>query len=250
MSEIWSAVGGHEAIQPISGQGFRLVECQETIATTEIVSTLENQAVLEEMLDAESKPRHRAGTEHLHYLLSTPFRYPPLQHGSRFGGRFEPSLFYGGTSEYVTLCESAFYRFYFYYDMETPPLNDVLQTQHSLFKFRYKTNLGVKLQCPPFDVYNNTLRDPNYYTATQTLGVTMREAGIKGFEYRSARDQDGGINVALFDATPLTTNKPLNVRSCLCETGHDKVTFSLDRKITLFILEQFQVNGTLPTPAA
>ena len=97
-----------------------MVESQEMVASSEIVSSLEKQAILEEMLEMESKPDYPAGTEHLHYLLASPFRYPPLNHGSRFGGRFEPSLFYGGRSKYAALCESAFYRFFFYYDMSVP----------------------------------------------------------------------------------------------------------------------------------
>lgn len=249
MSGIWSAVGGKGIIQSIGGQGFRLVECQEMVATTKIVSTLESQAILEEMLDEISKPDHRPGTEHLHYLLSTPFRYPPLPYGSRFGGRFEPSLFYGGTTEHVTLCESAFYRFYFYYDMEEAPPHDVLQSQHTLFEFQYQTDVGVKLQDSPFGDFNHTLRDPAYYKATQALGTAMREEGVKGFEYRSARDQESDIDIALYDATPLTSNRPINKRSCLCQVGKSEAVFSVDRNITRFTLEQFLVNGSLPMPS-
>ena len=87
MSGIWHEVGGEHHIQPIAGQGYRLVESQESVATTEIVSNLEKQAILEDMIDNESKPGYCTGTEDLHYLLSTPFRYPPLQHGSRFGNK-------------------------------------------------------------------------------------------------------------------------------------------------------------------
>jgi hypothetical protein len=250
LSDIWCSVGAKEVIQPIGGQGFRLVECQETVATTKIVSSLENQAVLEEMLDEISKPSYRSGTEHLHYLLSTPFRYPPLPYGSRFGGRFEPSLFYGGTTEYVTLCEGAFYRLFFYYDMEEPPLHGVLQSQHTLFDFKYHTDVSVKLQDTPFDAYNKALCDPINYEATQALGAAMREDGIKGFEYRSARDQEGGINIAFYDATPLTCTKPLNEKSCLCQVGSEEVVFSIEREITRFKLEQFEVNGSLPSPVS
>ncbi|MES9859065.1 MAG: RES family NAD+ phosphorylase [Sedimenticola sp.] len=250
MSDVWDTVGGEGVIRSIGGQGFRLVECQETVATTEIVTSLESQAVLEEMLDVESKPSYRAGTEHLHYLLSTPFRYPPLTHGSRFGGRFEPSLFYGGTSEYVTLCEGAFYRFFFYYDMEEAPIHGVLQSQHTLFEFQYQTDEGVKLRDSPFDAYDDTLRDPVNYKATQALGAAMREEGVKGFEYRSARDPDGGINIALYDASPLACDKPLNERSCLSEIGGEEAVFSVERQITRFTLGQFLVNGSLPTPSA
>ncbi len=246
MSEIWNDAGGEGFIQSIGGQGFRLVECQEMVATAEIVSTLEHQAILEEMLDVESKPRYRAGTEHLHYLLSTPFRYPPLKYGSRFGGCFEPSLFYGGTSVYVTLCESAFYRFFFYYDMEEAPLHGVLQSQHTLFEFQYQTDSGIKLQDSPFNAYSDTLCDPVDYKDTQALGTAMREYGIRGFEYPSARDRSGRVNIALYDPTPLTCNKPLNERSCLGQVGEKEVIFSIEREITRFTVKQFQIDGTLP----
>jgi hypothetical protein len=250
MSKIWDAAGGDETIHPIGGQGFRMVESQEMVASLEIVSSLEKQAVLEEMLERESKPGYPPGTEHLHYLLSSPFRYPPLAYGSRFGGRFEPSLFYGGTSEHTTLCESAFYRFFFFYDMETLPLHGTLQSQHALFRFHYQTQFGVKLQQAPFDSYQEILRDPVSYRATQALGSAMRQAGIKGFEYRSARDRDGGINIALYDATPLIRNKPLEERQCLCQVGETEVIFSIERNITHFSLAQFLVDGSLPRPSA
>lgn len=47
---------------------LRLVESQEQVATNQLVSSLERQAVLEDMLEA-TKPRLRKGTETLHYLL-------------------------------------------------------------------------------------------------------------------------------------------------------------------------------------
>lgn len=246
MNNIYTEINAKSFIQSIGGKGFRLVECQETVATTEIVSTLESQALLEEMLDELSKPDYRADTEHLHYLLSTPFRYPPLRHGSRFGGRYEPGLFYGGTSESVTLCESAFYRFYFYYDMEKGPLHPTLQSQHTMFGFTYQTDMGIKLQNHPFDAYENNLRDPVRYQFSQKFGTAMREDGIKGFEYFSARDRDNGINVALYDAEPLTCTKPLNKKSCLCQVSKEEVVFSIDREITSFSFEQFCVGGKLP----
>jgi hypothetical protein len=233
LSEIWDAVGGTKTVHPINGKGFRLVESQEEIATTEIVSDLHKQALLEEMKEVLSKPDCYPGTEHLHYLLFTPFRYPPLKYGSRFGSRSEPSLFYGGTTEYVTLCESAYYRLFFYHDMEQPPSSQILKTQHTIFSFNYQTDLGIQLQNPPFNKYEKELRNPKEYSATQELGSAMRSDGIKGFEYSSARDQEGGISVALFDATPLTDNEPRNQTPCLCQTGPEKVIFKLEGNIYL-----------------
>lgn len=249
MSEIWDAVGGTKVIHPINGNGFRLVESQEEVATTEIVSDLKKQSVLEEMIEEFSKPDCFPGTEHLHYLLFTSFRYPPLKHGSRFGSRLEPSLLYGGTTEYVTLCESAYYRFFFYNDMEIPPPSQVLKTQHTIFSFDYQTDLGLQLQNSPFDRYENELRNPKDYSATQELGSAMRSDGIKGFEYSSTRDPDGGISVALFDGTPLVNKEPNNKTRCLCQTGPDEVVFKIEGNIFRFNLDQFLVEGELPNPS-
>jgi len=50
------------------------VESQEAVATSQIVDSFAEQDVLEAMLDA-AKPQYRKGTEGLHYLLKTAFRY-------------------------------------------------------------------------------------------------------------------------------------------------------------------------------
>lgn len=249
MSAIWQAIRGERVIRPIGGHGFRLVECQETVATTEIVSTLERQVILEALLDAQSKPGYQSGTEQLYYLLSTPFRYPPLLHGSRFGGRFESSLFYAGCSKQVTLSEAAYYRFFFYQDMDILPPSRQLRSQHTLFGFKYQTGSGLQLQATPFDPYVGSLRDPADYSVTQALGAAMRAAGVKAFEYPSARDPAARINVALYDASAFASNKPEHQQSCLCQTTDQDVVFSLDRQTIHFGIETFLVNGKLPIPA-
>jgi putative AlgH/UPF0301 family transcriptional regulator len=64
------------------GSVDRIVERQEDSATTLITEDLLEQQMLEEMLE-DNKP----GTlnDRIDYLLGTPFRYPPLDYGSRFG---------------------------------------------------------------------------------------------------------------------------------------------------------------------
>ena len=77
--------------------------------------------LLEDLHRVVASPRCRTGGADSHYLLATPFRYPPLPYGSRFGSRFEPSLFYGARSASTALAESAYYRFVFWSGMATPP---------------------------------------------------------------------------------------------------------------------------------
>ena len=74
--------------------------------------------MVEELLE-QSKPVQSDGLSQRHYLIKTPFRYPPLRHGSRFGAPWEPSIFYGATKKQTVLAEVAFYRFLFLADVET-----------------------------------------------------------------------------------------------------------------------------------
>ena len=82
-----------EHIKSFSAEVFRVAESQQKVATNTLVDTLEEQKLLEDMLD-RVKPRIPKDCEHYDYLIYTPFRYPPLKHGSRFGEKIHPSLFY------------------------------------------------------------------------------------------------------------------------------------------------------------
>jgi hypothetical protein len=236
--------------QPIrlAGKLKRLVESQEQVATNQLVRSLAHQAVLEEMLEG-TKPPLRHGTEDLHYLLATPFRYPPLQYGSRFGKKSEPSLFYGSLETRTVLAEAAYYRFIFWHGMVKPPPGK-LNTQHTLFGVAYQTGRGVRLQAAPFADHNRELTHPADYGPAQALGATMREAGIEAFEYLSARDPQHGINVALFSPLALAGHRPEFQDAWLCESTAEHVRFHAAHGSDgyEFPLEMFQVNGELPAP--
>src|SRR4029450_12027780 len=104
MSDIWAACGAQAQPRLLTGEILRLVESQEQVATNRLLSTLAEQELLEAMLEA-SKPPLPKGTARLDYLLATPFRYPPLPYGSRFGGRHEASLFYAARGVTTVLAE-------------------------------------------------------------------------------------------------------------------------------------------------
>jgi hypothetical protein len=236
------------ATQPIrlAGTLRRLVESQEQVATNQLVSSLAHQAVLEDMLE-ETKPPLRRGTEHLHYLLAAPFRYPPLKFGSRFGRRTEPSLFYGSLETRTVLAEAAYYRFIFWYGMVEPP-SGKLDTQHTLFGADYRTEQGLQLHASPFSEHLEVITHPTDHGPTQALGANMREAGIEAIEYPSARDAEHGINVALFTPAALAGRRPVFQDAWLCELTADHVRFHPLRgsEDYDFPLELFQINGELP----
>jgi hypothetical protein len=248
VSSIWAACRADAVPAPLGGTVHRLVESQEQVATNALVATFAEQALLEDLLE-RSKPALPATATRLHYLLATPFRYPPLAWGSRFGSRFEPSLFYCSRSRETVLAESAFYRFVFWSGMAVPP-PELLETRHTLFGAEIDARRAVRLQAPPFDAYEASLTDRAVYAATQALGTAMREAGIEAFEYRSARDAGRGLNVALFTPAAFAGRDPTGLHEWLCETGATTVRFYSRHGGGLFEypLETFLVDGRLPAP--
>jgi hypothetical protein len=229
---------------------LRLVESQGQVATNSLVRTLAEQALLEDLIEA-SKPRVPGPAIGLHFLLATPFRYPPLPWGSRFGRRFEPSLFYAARSIDTVLAECAYYRFVFWSGMAEPPPAP-LDTRHTLFSVAIATSRGLQLQLAPFNEFADVLRDRRFYGATQALGSAMRDAGIDAFEYRSARDPQQGLNVALITPAALATPKPDILDEWLCQTraGHVSYYSRPGGGVRDFPLESFLVDGELPLPAA
>ncbi len=233
----------------LSGTLLRLVESQEQVATNRLVGSLARQAVLESLLEG-TKPPLRKGTATLHYLLATPFRYPPLRHGSRFGARSEPSLFYGSLETRTVLAEAAYYRFVFWHGMATPPAGK-FDTQHTLFGAAYRSAHGLHLQAPPFAEHRAALASPSDYRASQALGTAMRAAGIEAFEFVSARDPEAGINVALFTPRAFARKAPVSQEAWLCELSAERVRFrsARGRDLHEFPLALFLVAGRLPWPA-
>ncbi len=248
---IWDACQGAQQLQAISGIAWRLVESQEQIATLGYVDNLDEQALLEELLDSV-KPPYPVQSEGYHYLLKTPFRYPPLRWGSRFGRIHEPGIFYAGCSLQTTLAESAYYRFVFWYSMTAPAVKPSITSAHSLFSVSYASTQGIRLQAAPFDQYLTQLTHPQDYSATQSLGSAMRGAGVEAFEYTSARDAQHNAYVGLFVPKALTQTKPQDITQWLCELSATDVAFKQlgSKDIIRFALEGFLVDGRLPMPAA
>ena len=248
--DIWGLCDGARHITAITDDFVRIVESQQQIATTQIVDNLEEQSILESLLE-ETKPPLPDGSRHLHYLLSTPFRYPPLLHGSRFGQRHERSLFYASKSIETLLAEASYYRFVFWSGMREPPPSSQFITEHTVFGGRYYTDKGIQLQHVPFTQYQHELANPAHYQVTQQLGTLMREQGVEALEYVSARDHDHGINVALYTPDALIVNEPLFAELWLCTTSKDVVRFSSRevKKVFSFAIDGFYVEGQLPNPA-
>lgn len=249
--DIWQLCDGERQVRPLRGKLLRMAESQAQVATLQLVDNLAEQALLEDLLES-SKPPLPEAAEALHYLLKTPFRYPPLRWGSRFGTVHEPSLFYAAMRLETAMAEAAYYRFVLWSGMASAPPSGRILSEHSTFEARYRVERGIQLQQPPFDQHGALLAHPSDYRVSQRLGAVMRTVGIEAFEYRSARCPEGGSNVALYVPTAFAEKRPRNLTAWLCETTDEYVAFKHAQtpdQPRLFHREQFLVQGQLPYPA-
>ena len=249
MGNIWDEMDGKQYITPIMATIHRVVEDQEEAATLSLVNNIEEQGILEELLET-SKPKKPEEHDDLHYLLITPFRYPPLQYGSRFGSTFEPSLFYGALNISTALAETAYYRFVFMSGMVEPYTDNILMT-YSSYTVGINTAHGVFLNQQPFDAFEKIITSPKYYSDTQKLGTSMRKANVEAFQYISARDPERGINVALFTPIAFQSKKPISLERWICNITNEEIGFisNDNHKRLSFNRDAFLVDGLIPAPA-
>ncbi|WP_248345832.1 RES family NAD+ phosphorylase [Anaeromyxobacter paludicola] len=188
----------------------------------------------------------------LHYLLYTPFRYPPLRHGSRFGRRHERALWYGAEELATALAEVAYYRLLFFEGTAAQLAPDTITV--SAFQARIRTSAGVDLTDPVFKPYLASLCSKTSYAQSQALGSEMRADGIEVVRYPSARHPGQGLNLALF--TPAFAAKtPVGAP----QTWYCTVTPTRDVEFRYeavagvqkvdFPRKRFLVRGALPAPA-
>jgi hypothetical protein len=225
----------------------RMVETQEYAATTSLVDDLEEQAILEQILD-DFKPRYADNTQDLHYLISTPFRYPPLKYGSRFAAITEPSYFYASETIQTCLSEAAFYRFYLIDGTETP-FPKMIQSEHSLFFVQVMSSKTLDLTQISDLLIQKQLTDPISYSITQQVGQHARKNGADLLRYFSARSQEQGINLAIDNHTIIQSEKPEDKAGYICQLDPQSgiLRFSQPRTFPVtFTREQFLVDGHLP----
>jgi len=249
MVDIWHNTDGERQIKPLMATIYRFVESQEQVATLGLVNNVYEQGVLETLIESTKSPLSEL-TDTLHYLLKTPFRYPPLKYGSRFGTTFEQGMFYGSLNISTALAETAYYRFVY---MLGPvvPFPSVISSEYSSFLVKVRSSRGIFLDALPFSAYESLLTSQTSYTKTQQLGAGMRQADVEVFQYISARDKNKGKNIALFTPKAFYSKKPSQLTTWLCQTSIEAVGFisKEDQKRTLYTQQDFLVNGIFPSPA-
>lgn len=185
---------------------WRVVETQEKAATRDITDNAEEQARLEQLLD-EVKPPVPDDCEGLSYLLKTPFRYPPLKHGSRFGTPFERGIYYASIELKTAFAESAVYFWLFQSGpVDLGPLGQI-RDHRTAISVRLSSQQSIQLESEGLEPYREQLADPSSWAFTQALGSSIRELGVEFISYPSARIEEG-TNVAVFSPTCFASPEP------------------------------------------
>ncbi|MCP8897079.1 RES family NAD+ phosphorylase [Shinella daejeonensis] len=208
-SPIWTPAALSSEARAFEGAVWRVVEAQHRVATLKLVDTLEEQALLEQVLE-DSKPVLPPECAGLDYLLATPFRYgASYPHGSRFrrAGR-TPGVYYAALAVETALAEMAFYRLLFYAESPSTPL-PANAADYTAFSAAAATKAAIDLTLPPLDRDRAAWTHPTDYAACQALAEAAREAGVAAILYRSVRDRAGGDNVALLTAAAFAAPRPI-----------------------------------------
>lgn len=248
-SSIWTRCAGDSELRALRSSPWRVVEAQHQVSTRKLVDSAGEQALLEEMIDRVKPPDLTAGK--LHYLLFTPFRYPPLAHGSRFGARHERGIWYGSADRRTAFAEVAYYRLLFLEG--TRASLGTLTTALTAFTASVRTSKGIDLARPPFYAHRRAISSPTSYASSQALGTAMRMAGVEAFRYSSARDAEDGINVGIFIPAVFGNTKPKTLETWHCAASRERVDITqadyFKRDMFAFPRSQFLVQGVLPVPA-
>lgn len=188
---IWALCHGSKHLQEITIKPWRVVEAQHVLSTRDLVDSREEHDLLEELIES-SKPLIE---QEKNYLIFTPFRYPPLKYGSRFGTSIEPSLWYGSLELETAFTEVAYYRLKFFEDTDADL--GYIELSMTAFTAYLHTERGIDLTREPFNEHTDKISDKYRYEDSQQLGGCMRADDIHAFLYRSARAPES-TNVAAF----------------------------------------------------
>ncbi len=236
------------AFTTYSSSVYRIVETQEYAATTGLVDSLEEQDILEQMLDTV-KPGYRPETESLHYLISTPFRYPPLKHGSRFGDTTMASFFYASEQLATSLAEFAFYRFAFFNDMSVA-YEQAVRSEHMSFSVRVRSSKLADLTQVVSEGISQQLTSPLQYNFSQQVGRQLLANGALVLRYKSARC-DEGINLAVAMPSEIVSRTPQDHIHWICLSTADKISINAQgHSPCYFNIKQFLIKGVLPRLAS
>ncbi|MEJ1118964.1 RES family NAD+ phosphorylase [Phyllobacterium sp. CCNWLW109] len=245
-SPIWTPDALRSEAHGLHGACWRLVEAQHRVSTMKLVDTLDEQALLEDELEA-TKPPLPANCAHLDYLLATPFRYGRYPGNSRFRREgYSPGVFYASEAVETAVAETAFYRLLFFAESPgTPWPHNALE--FTAFEARYATTKALDLMAPPFLKQAAQWTHLSDYSACLDLSDKAQQADIELIRYQSVRDPEGGANLALLSCACFALPRPTKMTTwrlhfssygvkAICDQpdlrlGFDRETFAADPRM-------------------
>lgn len=202
----------------VSGTCWRIVEGQHYVSTLALVDSIDEQRRLEELIEA-TKPTLPVECRDLHYLLSTPFRYRPYPHGSRFRRAGSMAgVFYAAAAVETGVAEAAFYRLLFFAESPATPW-PANPSQHTAFSVRYGSARAIDLTRPPLARRRSRWMHPTDYAPCQALADRARAAGLEIIRFSSVRDPEHKPNVALLTCRAFRAKAPADTQSWRIRLG-------------------------------
>ncbi len=183
---------------------WRCVEAQHVVSTLQLVDTLDEQPLLEDILE-ETKPPVPPECEGFHYLYMTPFRYGLYPNGSRFRKPGQtPGVCYVSEAPATAIIETAFHLLLFYADSPGTPFPS-RPSEHSAFDVPVKTANAIDLMAKPF---SDVCMHPVDYEPFQQFEEAARAEGIQLVCYASVRDPDHSPNAAILTCDAFAVSAP------------------------------------------
>lgn len=214
----------------INARVSRYIDGDEDIGTSKMADGVGDQNRLDELVD-DLKPPIKPSNKH--YLLRTPFRYPPLEYGSRFGHTMMPSFFYGSMTLKTALAEAAYY-FFLLQDHMSIPFDEPLVKHLRVFQVRVQSRKVLDLTRQEFSELFDDIIHPKNYSVTQTIGeAAVIESDFEVIKYPSAR-HESGVNVAVSVIEAIESNNPENLTRAIMLAGKGEVKFLIGDEQHIF----------------
>jgi hypothetical protein len=198
---------------------WRAVEAQHVISTMVLVDTAAEQRLLEDLIEG-TKPGPPPEGAHLHYLLFTPFRYPPFGRGSRFRGPADPGVFYGAEAIRTACAELGYWRWRFV--MDSPALAELEPKPQTVFSVAVRGS-AIDLRRPPYVRRRKLWTDPVDYGPCQELAEAARQDDVTLIRYESVRDPERGGAAAILSPKGFARRKPVRTETWYLAVTRERV---------------------------
>ncbi len=210
-----------------------------------LVDSLDEQLVLERLID-DVKPAVPEAAQRLHYLLFTPFRYPPPPGGSRFRAGDDPGVFYAADAVRTACAELGYWRWRHLCD--SPALDAMPQKAQTVFKVKVATT-GVDLRARPFARDAADWTDPTHYDACQRFAKTARKAQLGMIRYRSVRDPAQGGCGAVLTPSAFARPSPAEQQTWMLSVFRERVVWQRTHIVSTQTFEFTAADWVRGTPA-